>query len=79
MMKIDICQQYKPAEDALLSDLATSSSQFILILLAETVTNREEVPAPLLIHIPDVGFLTGVLSVWLVDQMHQEEPERKKN
>jgi len=57
-------------------NLAAATSQFI-ILLSEAVTNREEVPAPLLIHVPYVRLLTGVLCVWFVDEMHQEEPVTK--
>jgi hypothetical protein len=57
--------------------LAAATSQFI-ILLPEAVTNREEVPAPLLIHVPYIRLLTGVLRVWFVDKMHQEEPVVKR-
>lgn len=55
--------------------LATTSTEFIFILFAEAVTDREEVPASLLIHIPHICFLTCILCIWFVDQMHQEKPE----
>ena len=58
-------------------NLAAATSQFI-ILLPEAVTNRKEVPAPLLIHVPYVCLLTSVLRVWFVDKMHQEEPVIKR-
>jgi hypothetical protein len=54
-------------------NLAAATSQFI-ILLSEAVANREEVPAPLLIHVPYICLLTSVFCVWFVDKMHQEEP-----
>lgn len=54
--------------------LTPASTELIFILLAETVSDGEEVPATLLVHIPDVRFLTRVLSVRFVDQVHQEEP-----
>jgi hypothetical protein len=57
--------------------LATTTSQFI-ILLPEAVTNREEVPTPLLIHIPYICLLTCILCVWFVDEMHKEKPVTKK-
>lgn len=50
-----------------------AAREFILILLTEAVTDWEEVPATLLIHVPDVRFLTGVLCVRFVNQMHKEE------
>jgi hypothetical protein len=50
-----------------------TSSDFILILLPETVTNREEVPTSLLIHVPNVCLLTSVLRVRFIDKMHKEE------
>ena len=57
--------------------LLSSSSTFklTLVLLPEAVSGREEVPAPPLVHVPDVGLLTRVLGVVLVDEVHQEEPE----
>lgn len=48
--------------------LATATAaQFVLVLFPEAVTNREEVPASLLVHVPHVRFLTGVLGVRFVD------------
>lgn len=48
--------------------LATATAaQFVLILFPEAVTNREEVPASLLVHVPHVRFLTGVLRVRFID------------
>lgn len=38
-----------------------------LVLLAEAITDREEIPTPLLIHVPHVRFLTGVFGVWFID------------
>lgn len=58
----------------LVSNLSTTTTQLLFILFAETVTNWEEVPASLLIHVPNIGFLTCVFCIWLIDQMHQEEP-----
>lgn len=34
-------------------------AQLVFILLAEAVPGREEIPAALLVHLPDVGFLRG--------------------
>ena len=48
--------------------------QLALVLLAEAVAGGEEVPAALLVHVPDVGLLAGVLRLVLVDEVHQEEP-----
>lgn len=42
-------------------------------MFTETITDWEKVPAPLLIHIPYVRFLTSVFRVRFIDQMHQEE------
>jgi len=58
-------------------NLSTASSQFIFVLLSEAVTDREEVPASLLVHVPHVRLLTRVLRVRFVDQVHQEEPASK--
>lgn len=57
---------------------ASSAAQLFFVLLAETVSHREEVPTPLLVHVPHVRLLTGVLRVRLVDQMHEEKPVKKK-
>lgn len=54
--------------------LSTTSFQFSFILLTEAVTNWEEVPTTLLVHIPNICFLTCVFCIWFVNQMHQEEP-----
>ena len=54
--------------------LALSSAQFGFVLFAEAVSNWEEIPATLLIHIPDIRLLTRVLCIGFVNQMHQEEP-----
>jgi hypothetical protein len=54
--------------------LALSSTQFHFVLFAEAVSDWEEVPTTLLVHVPYIGLLTGVLRVRFVDQMHQEEP-----
>lgn len=53
---------------------ASSALQLALVLLAEAVAGGEEVPAALLVHVPDVGLLSGVLRLVLVDEVHQEEP-----
>ncbi len=58
--------------------LALSSAQFYFVLLTEAISDGEEVPTTLLVHIPDVGLLTGVFRVRFVDQMHQEEPARTR-
>jgi len=55
--------------------LTFSSAQFVFVLLTETVTNREEIPATLLVHIPHVRFLACILCVRFIDQMHEEEPK----
>lgn len=34
-------------------------AQLVLVLLTETVSSREEVPAPLLVHLPHIGLLQG--------------------
>lgn len=57
----------------LLKYLAAATAKFIFILFPETVTNWEEVPATLLVHVPNKRFLTSVFCVGFVDQMHQEE------
>lgn len=48
-------------------------SHKIFVLLPEAVTDREEVPATLRVHVPYVCFLTGVFRVWFIDEMHKEE------
>ena len=53
---------------------ALSSTQFRFVLFAETVSDGEEVPTTLLVHVPYIGLLTSVFRVRFVDQMHQEEP-----
>ncbi len=53
--------------------LLTSTRELILVLLPEAVTNGEEVPASLCVHVPDVCFLPSVLRVRLADEVHQEE------
>lgn len=54
--------------------LSTTTAQFIFILFPKAVTNWEEVPASLLVHIPDIRFLPSVFCIWLINQMHQEKP-----
>lgn len=49
------------------------------MLLDEAVPYREEVPAALLVELPDVGLLARVLCVRLVDQVHDEEPGQEQN
>lgn len=34
-----------------------TSAELVLILLAETVSSREEIPAPFLVHLPDIRLL----------------------
>lgn len=58
--------------------LSTASTKFLFILFAEAVTNGEEVPTSLLVHVPHVRFLTCVFCIWFIDQVHQEEPTRRK-
>jgi len=53
----------------LLSD-ASSAAELLFVLFAETVSHWEEVPTPLLVHVPHVRFLTGIFCVRFVDQMH---------
>lgn len=36
---------------------ASSLTQLVLVLFAETVSGGEEVPASLLVHLPHIGFL----------------------
>ncbi len=52
------------------------SAELFLILFSKTVTDRKEIPGSLLIHVPHVCFLTSVLCVRLVNQVHKEEPVR---
>ena len=53
--------------------LSTSTTELALVLLPETVAGREEVPAPLLVHVPHERLLPGVVALVLVDEVHQEE------
>lgn len=53
---------------------ASAAAEFLFVLLPETVSHGEEVPTPLLVHVPHVGLLTRVLRVRFVDQVHEEEP-----
>ena len=53
-------------------------AELVFILLPEAVSGGEEVPAALLVHVPDVRLLSRVLSLVLVDQVHQEETEIRK-
>lgn len=46
----------------------------VLVLFPEAVPDWEEVPAALLVELPHIRLLARVLSVGLVDQMHQEKP-----
>lgn len=34
-----------------------TSAKLVLILLSETVSGREEIPAPFLVHLPDIRLL----------------------
>ncbi|KZC04422.1 hypothetical protein WN55_02785 [Dufourea novaeangliae] len=56
---------------------------YCLVLLAEAVTDREEVPTPLLVHVPHVRFLTGVFGVWylqmVISDQHSERNDRMKS
>jgi len=54
-------------------------SGLLFRLFAETITNREEVPASLLVHVPNIRFLSRVLRVRFIDEMHDEEPIFKIN
>lgn len=49
---------------------ASSAAKLLFVLFTETVSYREEVPTPLLIHVPDVRFLAGIFRVRFIDQMH---------
>jgi hypothetical protein len=57
--------------------LSTAATQLVFVLLPEAVTDWEEVPAALLVHVPHVRLLTRVLCVRLIDQVHQEEPKKQ--
>lgn len=48
-------------------------SKLIFILFPEAVTSWEEIPAPFLVHLPDVRFLSRVLCLIFVNQIHEEE------
>jgi len=50
----------------LLSD-ASSATELLFILFTETISHREEVPTPLLVHVPHVRFLSGIFRVRFVD------------
>jgi hypothetical protein len=50
-----------------------------LVLFSEAVTDGEEVPAALLVKIPNIRLLASVLRFVLVDKVHDEEPIRKCN
>ena len=54
---------------------SSASLKFALILLPEAISCWEKVPTPSLVHVPDVGLLASVLSLVLVDEVHDEEPE----
>lgn len=56
---------------------AGAPRELLLVLFPEAVTDREEVPAPLLVHVPHVRLLASVFSLILIDQVHQEEPVRQ--
>ncbi len=45
------------AKSEMFSVVASLQLQFLFVLLAETVADREEVETPLLVELPDVGFL----------------------
>ena len=53
---------------------ASAATKLIFILFPKAITNREEVPAPPLVHVPHVRLLASVLCLILVDEVHQEEP-----
>jgi hypothetical protein len=57
------------------TDRCSAFVPLVFILFPEAVSDWEEVPAPLLIEFPDIGFLACVLRVWLVNQVHQEKPK----
>lgn len=59
--------------------LALSSAQFRFILFTEAISDREEVPTTLLVHVPYIGLLTSIFRVWFVNQMHQKEPKKFDN
>ena len=63
--------------DSLTTTAAALELRFVLF--SETISSREEIPTPFFVHLPDIGLLTGVLSLILVDQVHQEEPEIDNN
>lgn len=56
---------------------ASATSELGLVLFAETIARWEKVPTPSLVHVPNIGFLAGVLGFILVNQVHEEEPENK--
>lgn len=64
--------------ESLIATTTATASQFRLVLFSEAVSCREKVPAPLLVHVPYISLLTGILSFILVDQVHQEEPKKKR-
>lgn len=49
------------------SACAASTGEFFFVLFPEAVADREEVPAPLLVHVPYVRLLTRVLCLVFVD------------
>lgn len=52
----------------------SATAQLLFVLFPETVSHGEEVPTPLLVHVPHVRLLPRVFCVGFVDQMHQEKP-----
>lgn len=52
----------------------SATAQLLFVLFPETVSHGEEVPTPLLVHVPHVRLLPRVLRVGFVDQVHQEKP-----
>jgi hypothetical protein len=55
--------------------LGISTAQLIG-LFSKAIPNRKEVPASLLVHIPDIRLLTRVLCVVLIDQVHDKKPKQ---
>jgi hypothetical protein len=62
-----------------LATAATTTPPPPIILFPEAVTNKEEVPAPLSIHVPHIGLLACILCIRFVDEMHKKNLLPKDN
>lgn len=56
--------------------LVLTRNELVFVLLSEAIASGEKVPTSILVHVPDMGFLTRVLGLVFVDEIHQEEPSK---